>query len=91
MSSQTITLIGSVLVALMGGGAIKAFFDYLNDRKRAGIEEDTSHFQTLIEMNTLLRQELKDVRSELETERRQRVMLEIKVAQLEARLGESGA
>ena len=91
MNPQTITLIGSVLVALMGGGAIKAFFDYLNDRKRAGIEEDTSHFQTLIEMNTLLRQELKDVRSELETERKQRVRLEIKVAQLEARLGESGA
>ena len=91
MSTQTITLIGSVLVALLGGGAIKAFFDYLNDRRRGKLEQDTSHFQTLIEMNTLLRAELKDVRSELETERRQRVMLEIKVAQLEARLGESGA
>ncbi len=91
MSPQTITLIGSVLVALMGGGAIKAFFDYLSDRRRGRVEEDTSHFQTLIEMNTLLRQELKDVRAELETERRQRVMLEIKVAQLEARLGESGS
>lgn len=91
MTTQTITLIGSVLVALLGGGAIKAFFDYLSDRRRGKIEEDTSHFQTLIEMNTLLRQELKDVRSELETERRQRVLLEIKVAHLESRLGEEHA
>lgn len=87
MSTQTITLIGSVLVALLGGGAIKAFFDYLSDRRRGKIEEDTNTFKTLVEMNTLLRAELKDVRSELETERRQRVALEIKVRHLEARLG----
>lgn len=87
MSTQTITLIGSVLVALLGGGAIKAFFDYLADRRRGKIEEDTNTFKTLVEMNTLLRTELKDVRQELETERRQRVALEIKVRHLEARLG----
>lgn len=87
MSTQTITLIGSVLVALLGGGAIKAFFDYLADRRRGKIEEDTNTFKTLVEMNTLLRAELKDVRRELETERRQRVELEIKVRHLEARLG----
>jgi hypothetical protein len=87
LSTQTITLIGSVLVALLGGGAIKAFFDYLADRRRGKIEEDTNTFKTLVEMNTLLRTELKDVRQELETERRQRVALEIKVRHLEARLG----
>jgi len=87
LSTQTITLIGSVLVALLGGGAIKAFFDYLADRRRGKIEEDTNTFKTLVEMNTLLRAELKDVRRELETERRQRVELEIKVRHLEARLG----
>lgn len=87
MNAQTITLIGSILVALLGGGAIKAFFDYLADRRRGKIEEDTNTFKTLVEMNTLLRSELKDVRQELETERRQRVALEIKVRHLEARLG----
>jgi hypothetical protein len=87
LSAQTITLIGSILVALLGGGAIKAFFDYLNDRRRGRIEEYTHTFKTLVEMNTLLRSELKDVRQELETERRQRVALEIKVRHLEARLG----
>lgn len=88
MSTQTITLIGSILVALLGGGAIKAFFDYLSDRRRGKIEEDTHTFKTLVEMNTLLRSELKDVRQELETERRQRVALEIKVRHLEALIGE---
>ena len=93
MSAQTITLFGSVLVALLGGGAIKAFLDYLADRRRGEIEEGSNTFKTLVEMNTLLRSELKDVRSELETvrkeletERRLRVDLEIKVRLLESRI-----
>lgn len=90
MNSQTLTLIGTGLVALLGGGAIKAFFDYLSDRRRGRLEEDSSHFKTLIEMNTLLRQELKDVRAELETERKQRVMLEVKLIRLEAKVEEDG-
>lgn len=94
MSSQAITLIGVILTSLLGGGAIKAFFDYLSDRRRGKVEENTSTFRTLVEMNTLLRTELKDVRNELkevraelETERRKSVTLEIKVHHLEAHLG----
>jgi len=54
---------------LLGGGIVKALVDYLRNRQTGRMEEHQFEYRTLSEMNTQLRQDLKDLRTEMEVER----------------------
>lgn len=89
--SQWVQTIGMIIGALMGGGLVKAIVDYLRDRRTGKLDESKFEFQTLTEMNASLRQQLKDLKTEtdndrrafradLDEERRQRRILEEELA-----------
>ncbi len=73
MSPDTWTLVGTVVAALMGGGLIKAFVDFLRNRDVGELEQRQFDFTTLKELNDLLRKDLNGMREELMEERRLRV------------------
>jgi hypothetical protein len=64
--------IGAIIAALLGGGIVKAFVDFLRDRRTGNLEEQAFEYKTLSEMNSQLRSDLKDLRAELEDDRRKR-------------------
>jgi len=70
MSANWITTIGVIIASLLGGGIVKAFVDYLRDRRTGKLEQSAFEFKTLSEMNDRLRAELKELRAEVEEERR---------------------
>lgn len=70
MSTTWIQTIGTVVVALLGGGIVKALVDYLRDRRTGKLEQSAFEFKTLSEMNDRLRAEIKELRAEIEEERR---------------------
>lgn len=70
MSPAWLTTVGTIIVALLGGGIVKAFVDYLRDRRTGKLEQSAFEFKTLSEMNDRLRAELKEIRLEMEEERK---------------------
>lgn len=70
MNPAWIGTIGVVLASLLGGGIIKAFVDYLKDRRTGALEQSAFEFKTLSEMNDRLRTEIKELRAEIEEERK---------------------
>lgn len=70
MSVTWIQTIGTIVVALLGGGIVKAFVDYLRDRRTGALEQSAFEFKTLSEMNDRLRAEIKELRAEIEEERK---------------------
>lgn len=59
-----------ILAALLGGGIVKALVDFLRNRQLGRMEEHQFEYKTLSEMNSQMRQELKDLRIEMEAERK---------------------
>lgn len=70
MSGTWITTVGVIIASLLGGGIVKAFVDYLRDRRTGKLEQSAFEFKTLSEMNDRLRAELKELRAEVEEERK---------------------
>lgn len=101
MNPDMISTWGTVIIALLGGGMIKALADYIRNRQVGSLENRQFDFTTLKELNDLLRVDLNGVRVELEeervrrrnleeelaTERRLRRALEARVADLERNTG----
>lgn len=101
MTPDMLNTIGTVIIALLGGGMIKALADYIRNRQVGKLENRQFDFTTLKELNDLLRNDLNGVRVELEeervrrrnleeelaTERRLRRALEARVADLERNTG----
>lgn len=73
MTSGWISTLGVVLGAFLGGGIVKAFVDFLRDRRTGELEQSAFEFKTLTEMNDRLRAELKELRTEVAEERRHRL------------------
>lgn len=101
MTPEMISTIGVMIAALLGGGMIKAVVDYFRNRHTGRLEDRQFDFATLKDLNDLLRSDLNGVRKELDdervrrrtledqlaAERRQRVALEARVADLERSTG----
>lgn len=95
MTPEMIQTIGIVLGALMGGGIVKAVFDYLTSRKTTKIDYSESVAQTLAELNDRLkteakelRGESKELRDELALERSQRRTVEEQLIEVKQELRE---
>lgn len=72
MNVSALTLIGGALTALLGGGAIKAFLDYLRDRRRDKTESRVTTFQQLQTWNESLQARVTELEGALDAERRRR-------------------
>lgn len=83
MSTILITAISSVLAAVLGGGAVKGFLDFLSARRQDKIKYSESAVKTLYELNGTLKKEIQELRAELKRERTLTRSLERRVAQLE--------
>lgn len=70
MNTGLLQTIGIIIAALLGGGMIKAILDYINNRRRGKLEEHQFEYQTLSEMNANLRNEVRQLREDIEAERR---------------------
>lgn len=70
MSADILQTVGVILAALLGGGIVKALVDFLRNRQVGRMEEHQFEYKTLSEMNSQMRQELKDLRIEMEAERK---------------------
>lgn len=101
MTPELLQTIGLIIAALMGGGIFAAIVSYIRNRQTGRMEEKQFDFATWKESNALLRNDLNGVRQELEeersrrrtledelaNERRLRVALENRVAELEKATG----
>lgn len=74
MNPASISALGLIIAAFLGGGIVKAIVDYLRDRRTGALEESAFEYKTLSEMNIQLRADLKDLRNELEGERKKRIV-----------------
>lgn len=74
MTQAWINTLGVIIAAFLGGGIVKAFVDYLRDRRTGALEQSAFEFKTLSEMNDRLRAELKELRTEVAQERRSRLV-----------------
>lgn len=90
MSSTLITVIGGVLTAVLGGGVVKGFLDYLTARRQDKMKYGESVLKGLYEYNEELKDDIKELRKELEEERKIRRSLENRVAFLESELERNG-
>jgi predicted RNase H-like nuclease (RuvC/YqgF family) len=70
-----------VIAALMGGGIVTAIVSYIRNRQTGRMEERQFDFATWKESNALLRNDLNGVRQELEEERSRRRSLEAELNQ----------
>ncbi|RCG19127.1 hypothetical protein DQ384_38265 [Sphaerisporangium album] len=80
MAGDTLTTLGTIVTAVLGGGAITAITSYLRDRRKDKGDFTVSTFSTLKEMNDRLNVQLVELQSRLDTERAQRRELEDTVA-----------
>lgn len=90
MSSTLITVIGGVLTAVLGGGVVKGFLDYLTARRKDKIDYGDSVVKSLYELNENLKDDIKQLRKELEEERKKTKALENRVSSLEHELERNG-
>lgn len=90
MSTILITAISAVLTAVLGGGAVKGFLDFLSSRRQDKIKYSESAVKTLYELNSTLKKEIQELRTELKRERILTRNLEKRVAQLERDLEDRG-
>ncbi|GII87689.1 hypothetical protein Ssi03_56790 [Sphaerisporangium siamense] len=80
MAPETLTTLGTVISAVLGGGAITAITGYLRDRRKDKGDFTVSTFTTLKEMNDRLNKQVAELQTLLDTERAQRRDLEDTVA-----------
>lgn len=80
MSPDLTTVIGSVVAAGLGGGAVTGLLNYLRDRRKDKGDVVVSTFTTLQEMNDRLERQAADLQTRLDEERRLRRDLEDTVA-----------
>ncbi|WP_157251137.1 hypothetical protein [Nonomuraea typhae] len=93
MSGDVLGVLGTVLAALLGGGLITGLLTYLRDRRRDKGEQSIGVVTSLERLNDRLTQQVADLQTALDEERRLRRTLEDKIDEerrarraLEARL-----
>jgi hypothetical protein len=76
VSPDTVTIIGSVVAAALGGGTVTGLLTYFRDRRKDKGDVVLSTFTNLRDMNALLTSQVLDLQSQLDGERNQRRALE---------------
>ncbi|MEV6987491.1 hypothetical protein AB0M95_40405 [Sphaerisporangium sp. NPDC051017] len=83
MNSEIVTLIGSVLSALLGGGLVGGLLAYRRDRRQERQAEATADDVSVQNWNARLLARIAELERELDAERHLRRVLEDRVARLE--------
>lgn len=81
-------LIASVMAAFLGGSFLQAILGFINDRKKNRVDFEIGRLDALQAYNTHLLQRIREVETDLDTERRKRREAEQASAALEARVAE---
>ncbi|MDF5758629.1 hypothetical protein [Spongiactinospora sp. TRM90649] len=80
MSPETLTSIGTLLAALLGGGTVSAVLTYVRDRRRDRGEQSIGAVGSLERLNDRLTAQVAELQTALDNERTQRRSLEDQVA-----------
>ncbi|MEU8379790.1 hypothetical protein [Streptosporangium sp. NPDC048865] len=83
MSGEWLPVLGTALGAFLGGGLLKALFDYLTNRRKTSTDFALGTLTSLQDWNTRLQKKIAELEAELDQERRARRELEDRVARLE--------